>query len=153
MSPIVTNIYMEYYKERAIREAPRPPDIWLRYVDDTFTMLQESEVEYSTHHLNSMDENIKFTVEPEQDNTLAFLDTCICLKYDGSTKVKIYWKATQTSILTGILITIYTTNHHAVVRTPLQRAENLKQKRRTRTYRGGSYKKSAENKRLQNLDV
>ena len=40
-------------------------------------MLQESEVEHFTHHLNSMGENIKFTVEPEQDNTLAFLDTCM----------------------------------------------------------------------------
>ena len=73
-----------------------PPDIWLRYVDDTFTVLQESEVEHFTHHLNSMDENIKFTVEPEQDNTLAFLDTCVCLNDDGSTKVKIYRKATHT---------------------------------------------------------
>ena len=31
-------------------------------------VLQESEVEHFTHHLNSMDENIKFTAEPEQDN-------------------------------------------------------------------------------------
>ena len=80
VSPIVGNLYMEHFEERAIRKAPHPPDIWLRYVDDTFTVLQESEVEHFTHHLNSMDENIKFMVEPEQDNTLAFLNTCICLK-------------------------------------------------------------------------
>ena len=55
VSPIVANLYMEHSEERAIREAPHPPYIWLRYVDDTFTVLQESEVEQFTQHLNCMD--------------------------------------------------------------------------------------------------
>ena len=67
--------------------------IWLRYVDDT-----ESGVEQFTQHLNLMDDNIKFTVEAEQNNTLAFITTCICLKDDGSTKVKVYQKATHTPV-------------------------------------------------------
>ena len=62
----------------------------MRYVDDTFTVLQETEVEQFTQHLNSMDDNIRFTVEAEQINTLGFLDTCICLMDDGPTKVKVY---------------------------------------------------------------
>ena len=49
-------------------KAPHYPDMWLRYVHDTFKELQESEVAHFTHHLNSMDENISFTVEPEQDS-------------------------------------------------------------------------------------
>ena len=79
------------------RKAPHPPDMWLRYVDDTFRELQESEVAHFTHLLNSMDENIKFTVEPEQDSMLDFLNKLICLKDDGSTKV-IGKQPTKTSI-------------------------------------------------------
>ena len=96
VSPIVTHLYMEHFEERAIREAPQPPYIWLRYVDDTFTVLQESEVDQFTQHLNRVDDNIKLTVEAEQNSTLAFLDTCIHLKADASTKVKVNWKAMHT---------------------------------------------------------
>jgi len=73
----------EHFEERAIKEAPHPPYVWLRYVDATFTVLQESEVEQFTQHRNSMDDNIKFTVQAEQNNRLAFRDTRICLKDDG----------------------------------------------------------------------
>ena len=99
--------------------------IWLKYVDDTFTVLQESEVGQFTQHLNSMDDNTKFTVEVEQNNTPVFLDTCICLKDDGSTKVKVYRKATHTDQYLN-----WESNHpleheRSVVRTLLERAERL----------------------------
>ena len=79
------------------RKAPHPPDIWLTCVDDTFTVLQESEVAHFTHNLNSMDENITSTVDPEQGSMLAFLETC--MKDDGSTRlIYIGKQITHTSI-------------------------------------------------------
>ena len=86
---------MKHFEERAVVQHLIPPCIWFRYVDDTFTGLYEREVEVFKQYLN-LDDNIKFTVETEQNKTLAFLKTCVCLKIDKSTKVKEYRKATHT---------------------------------------------------------
>ena len=64
-----------------------------RYPNDTLT--RESEVEHFTQHLNSPYDNIKFILEVEQDNKLAFLDKCACSKEDGSAKEQIYREATH----------------------------------------------------------
>ena len=60
-----------------------PPSVWFRYVDNTFTMIHENHVDEFTVHLNSLDSNIKFTKEPEQDGRLPFLETCIHINEDG----------------------------------------------------------------------
>ena len=42
VSPVVENVYMEYFEHRALTSAVNPPRLWKRYVDDTFVILQQS---------------------------------------------------------------------------------------------------------------
>ncbi|XP_072019492.1 uncharacterized protein [Amphiura filiformis] len=96
VSPIVCNLYMEDLEQKAIKSAPHPPLWWYRYVDDTHTKLKKQYAQEFTDHLNSLDTDIKFTTEGEEDGTLAFLDTHTVIKEDRSLKIKIYRKPTHT---------------------------------------------------------
>ena len=65
VSPIVCNIYMEDFKQRALAEASDPPRWWKRYVDDTYTVLKKDQGETFTEYLNTIDNDIKWTTEGE----------------------------------------------------------------------------------------
>ena len=69
---------MEYFEREVMSTFDRPPEIWHRYVDDTFTKLHEYDADNFTDHLNARDPYIQFTMEPETDGKLPFLDTCQC---------------------------------------------------------------------------
>ena len=63
VSPIVANLYMEYFKQKALRITTHPPRLWLRHVDHTFLIQKEEHKEHFLEHINSVDPAIKFTVE------------------------------------------------------------------------------------------
>ncbi len=97
VSPIVVNLYMENFEQKAISSYPgTPPLNWFRYVDDTWNRIKKAESKKFFDHINSIDPNIKFTEEGLEDNKLAFLDTQVHLKSDGSLDLTVYRKKTHT---------------------------------------------------------
>ncbi len=50
------------------------PRLWLRYVDDTFVIINRNDLEHFHTIINSMNANIKFSREEEQNDQLPFLD-------------------------------------------------------------------------------
>ena len=95
VSPIVANLFMEDFEEKALASFQPPPRYWGRYVDDTMTILPQQLVEQFTEHLNNQHPAIKFTREVEQNNSIAMLDTLIT-RTDGILSFSVYRKPTHT---------------------------------------------------------
>ena len=78
-SSVVANMCMEYFEKRALGpELPMSFTIstWLRYVDDALTIVKKGTWDSLLNHLNSIDPNIKFTIEPpNKQGAIPFLDT------------------------------------------------------------------------------
>ena len=76
-SPVVANIYMEYFKNLALGpELPIPVKDWKRYVDDVFSIIPKGNRNKMLQYLNSIDPHIKFTFEqPNEVGSIPFLDT------------------------------------------------------------------------------
>ena len=54
VSPVLANLYMEFFEDRTLSTAVNPPRWWKRFVDDTFLQ-----------HINSVDPAIQFTTEEQ----------------------------------------------------------------------------------------
>ena len=77
LSPVLANIYMEYFEEMALGSTSLKPSMWLRYVDDTFILWPHQDVQTLLNHVNSIRPSKQFTVEKEQNNKLLFLDVLV----------------------------------------------------------------------------
>jgi hypothetical protein len=89
-------IFMQRFEYKALTTFTSPPDIWKRYVDDTFAKLKITVLEEFLTHLNSQHPRIKFTTEVLDDQKIAFLDTLVTLEADGTISFNIYRKKTHT---------------------------------------------------------
>ena len=107
VSPIIANLYMEEFEAKAIRTAPNPPSVWLRYVDDTFVMIHEYFVNEFTEHLNSIDENIS---SPPKRKRKASCDSCTTLNDDGFLDLTVYRQPTHADQYLN-----FDSNHHLKV--------------------------------------
>ena len=97
VSPIVANLYMEYFEQKALSSSPTLARFWHRFVDDTFVIHKEVNKNNFLQHINSVDPAIKFTVEDnKEDISIPFLDTIVKPEVDGGLSITVYRKPIHT---------------------------------------------------------
>ena len=88
-------ICMQAHERTAISMALNPRKVWEGFVDDVYSILKRTHLEYFFQHINNLHQNTKFTMEEESNGELAILDTL--LKRDnGEVSVLVYRKPTHT---------------------------------------------------------
>ena len=88
---------------------PSTPKIWKRFVDDTFTIIQQAHKDAFLDHINSIDSNIHFTYEdPKEDGSIPFLDMLITPDEEGRLNTTVYRKPTHTDQY------LHWDSHHAI---------------------------------------
>ena len=88
---------MEHFEGEVLRSASYPPRYWYRFMNDTWVIQQQAHKQLFLDHINSIDPNIKFTVEGNQENgAIPFLDTLVKPEADNSLSIRVYGKPTHT---------------------------------------------------------
>ena len=96
LSPVLSNLYMEYFESIILPQIKPPSMVWYRYFDDIFTVWDESWGLFDDflNRLNSLVPSIKFKVEWEEDGKLPFLDVMI-IRGTGTLDFTVYRKPTH----------------------------------------------------------
>ena len=94
-SPCFAEISIQRLEEVNIYKIVLAPRIWLRKVDDTFTITEHS-IKGTLQELNCIHNSITFTVEQESNNQLAFIDCLVEIQNDKTLKTKVSRKVTHT---------------------------------------------------------
>ncbi|GJQ70166.1 hypothetical protein Trydic_g22628 [Trypoxylus dichotomus] len=114
LSPIVANIFMEDFETRALDTTDYKTKLWLRH------MLQDF-----LPHLNSIHPKIKFTIEIENRNQLAFLEVLRIKKEDVTLGHTAYRKATHTNRYLNAQLNHHPTQIQGVAKTQVSRSQRL----------------------------
>ena len=101
------DIFMERIETNALSSLTRPPKIWCRFVDDTFSILLKAIYQALFDALNIQHHRIKVTSEIQKDNKLSFLEVLSHIQTDKSLKFTVYRKPTHTDQYLH-----FNSNHH-----------------------------------------
>ena len=106
-SGFVADIYIYRLEKKALDTFVDPPDLWKRYVHDTFAKIKKTRVDSFMEHLNKQHDRIEFTTENMKEMKISFLDTEVRLKEDKKIEISIYRKSTHTDQYLN-----FNSNHH-----------------------------------------
>ena len=96
-SPVIANLFMRSFEEKALSTFQQKPKVWYRFVDDVFSIVKKTHANELLHHLNQQNTpSIRFTDESEKNGTLPFLDVGVT-RIGGTLNITIYRKPTHSS--------------------------------------------------------
>ena len=98
---------------------------WYHFVDDIIACIPRNEVQVLLQSINSINPNIQFTFEMEENNQINFLDMTIIRSPIGKLSFKIYRKPTHTDKYLSYHSSHPINHKESVVKSLLSRKENL----------------------------
>lgn len=112
LSPVLSNIYMEFFEKYLLPNVIDFECTWFRYVDDIFAIIpNQVNLDMFLTRLNVLSPTIKFTLEREDVHGLPFLDTLVMRNCIGKPVFKVYRKPTHS----GLYVHAFS-NHTEVVK-------------------------------------
>jgi len=107
LSPILAELYMQALESECL-----PDDdvlFYVRYVDDIFAIVKNGSIETLTRKFTRPDDNIHFTYEEQNANTLPFLDFLLKIGNDGQLTRCVYRKPMHS----GAYLNYSSFHHHS----------------------------------------
>ncbi|CAF5034961.1 unnamed protein product, partial [Rotaria sp. Silwood1] len=100
LGPILADLFMSNLEQKLNRFSTNKPLTWIRYVDDIFCIFNKKQnINEFLKRINKWHPNIKFTIEYEQNEKLAFLDVLIIRNNNNNNyDTTIYRKPTNTDL-------------------------------------------------------
>ena len=101
LGPVLANLFMGHHEKNWINEyGANKITYYRRYVDDIFAVFDsDEEANNFFTYLNTRHDSIQFTMEPENENCLSFLD--VLVKNDQIMTTSVFRKSTFTGLLTN----------------------------------------------------
>ena len=95
LSPVISNLYMEFYETILLPKVLPPNVIWYRYVDDVICLWPQTiNPDNFLIKLNLLNPDIQFTMEREQNGSIPFLDLKL-FRQDKDIRFTVYRKPTN----------------------------------------------------------
>ncbi|XP_074029268.1 uncharacterized protein [Leptinotarsa decemlineata] len=125
-SSVIANFFMEQFEKKAIDAFDFKPTIWLRYVDDPFVIfrLGRDRLNLFLDHVNAQYPSIKFTMETEQEQRIAFLDVRVERRGTRLTH-KLYRKPAHTDRYLHALLNPHSSQKRGIINTLTERARRI----------------------------
>ena len=101
LAPVLANIFMGFHESKWLNEYNlNKPKFYLRYVDDILAAFDNEQDSLNfLNFLNNRHPNIKFTIEKQNNHSIAFLDVFISGINNQNLTLQTYYKSTYTGLL------------------------------------------------------